>query len=177
MPRKQHRASQRRRLGVLYTGCSQQCHCPSSHRASTARRRIVKLEKHLRDLTEDLRALNEELTLCKQALCVDSLPRNGTIQTDAYRSLWYLTHARAKQLEGLLVSHLGEDVVRPYLPYHAKFRALDRDLIAPAHLFISLAPAHLAPADLSRTIFGLLTQNSMFMSRYCCTHDPFGSTQ
>ncbi|KAI0658043.1 hypothetical protein C8Q70DRAFT_1055414 [Cubamyces menziesii] len=124
MSHRNHRTLYRRRLCTLHTGCNH-CHrhsSPSEH----VRRRVTKLQKKLHDLTEEL-ALNKQ-ALYGDASCSDA------VQTQAYRSLWYLAHNCMQQLEELLVSHLGEDVVRPYLPYHAKFRELQRDEAASSNL-------------------------------------------
>ncbi|OJT02578.1 hypothetical protein TRAPUB_6900 [Trametes pubescens] len=70
----------------------------------------------------NVRFLERELVLCKLAMRTD--PRiTEKSQLDGYRSLWYLTHKRLKELEEVLIAHVDEDVVRIHLPFHQRFRS------------------------------------------------------
>lgn len=65
--------------------------------------------------------------MCKRALVSDRDGGDG--DTETYRSLWYCTESRVNELEDVLAKHINEDAVRPYIPYHMKFRYENRPLV------------------------------------------------
>ncbi|KAJ3005288.1 hypothetical protein NUW54_g4407 [Trametes sanguinea] len=119
MHKYKRRSSYWRRLGGSGTAPGPSGRTHTLPRLGLTYRHKVKLEKC---------KLERELALCKSVMATSSSTQGDAMssQVEVYRSLWYMSHSRAEELEELLVKHVDEKILRPILPYHQKFRSLDQ---------------------------------------------------